>query len=134
MFVDHQCQKNVSVHRPTVNTNTYTSFFAILFKSIPYSLAPMKCSLNAGISLMVAMQPSIDMQQLMTRGITGTGFIFYYKRIEVFLDSNILAIRNCVGRVNKDWTTLLFTVRVKLGNKLVTHFFQNKRTWSLGKQ
>lgn len=38
----------------------------------------MKCSLNAGISLMVAMQPSADMQQLMTKGMTGIRDIVNY--------------------------------------------------------
>lgn len=95
----HQWENYGSVH--SVHTKTYTSFFAILFKSIPYSLAPMKCSLNAGISLMVAMQPSTDMQQLITKGITGTGDIFYFKGTEV--NSSVLVIRNCVGQqVNED--------------------------------
>lgn len=52
---------------------THTSFFEVLFRSLPYSLADMKWSLKAGMSLSVARQPRPDMQQLMMRGRTGTG-------------------------------------------------------------
>lgn len=54
---------------------THTSFLVVLFRSLPYSLADMKCSLKAGMSLSVAMHPRTDMQQLMMRGRTGTGDI-----------------------------------------------------------
>lgn len=36
----------------------------------------MKCSLKAGMSLIVAKHPRTDMQQLMMRGSKGTGDIF----------------------------------------------------------
>lgn len=55
---------------------THTSFFVVLFMSLPYSLADMKWSLKAGMSLSVAKHPRTDMQQLMMRGSKGTGDIF----------------------------------------------------------
>lgn len=55
---------------------THTSFLDVLFRSIPYSLAEIKWSLKAGMSLIVAMHPSTDMKQLITSGRTGTGDMF----------------------------------------------------------
>lgn len=52
---------------------THTSFLTVLFMSIPYSLAEIKCSLNAGMSVSVAIQPSTDMKQLITSVRTGIG-------------------------------------------------------------
>lgn len=54
---------------------THTSFFIVLFRSIPYNLAEMKWSLKAGMSFNVAKQPSADMRQLITNGRMGTGDI-----------------------------------------------------------
>lgn len=53
--------------------NTHTSFLTVLLRSFPNSLAAMKCSLNAGMSVSVAKQPKADMRQLITRVRTGTG-------------------------------------------------------------
>lgn len=52
---------------------THTSFLTILFRSNPYSLAEIKWSLNAGMSVSVAIQPSTDMKQLITSVRTGIG-------------------------------------------------------------
>ena len=55
---------------------THISFLVVLFRSIPYNLAEMKWSLNAGMSFSVARQPSADSRPLITSGRTGTADMF----------------------------------------------------------
>lgn len=52
---------------------THTSFLTVLLRSFPNSLAEMKCSLKAGISVSVAKQPTADIKQLINRVRTGIG-------------------------------------------------------------
>lgn len=52
---------------------THTSFLTVLLRSFPNSLAEMKCSLKAGMSVSVAKQPTADIRQLITRVRTGIG-------------------------------------------------------------
>lgn len=65
-----------SAFKGQLKKTTHTSFLAVLFRSIPYSLAEMKWSLKAGMSFSVAMQPRADMRPLITSGRTGTGDMF----------------------------------------------------------
>lgn len=83
-------------------TLTHTSVFVVLFRSLPNSLADMKCSLKAGMSLSVAKQPRTDMQQLMRRGRTGTGDILDSNepihrcgRFPVSIQMSCLSVHQC---------------------------------------
>lgn len=55
---------------------THISFLVVLFRSIPYNLAEMKWSLNAGMSFSVARQPSAESRPFITSGRTGTADMF----------------------------------------------------------
>lgn len=55
---------------------THICFLVVLFRSIPYNLAEMKWSLNAGMSFSVARQPSADSRAFITSGRTGTADMF----------------------------------------------------------
>lgn len=66
-------------------TMTHTSFFVVLFRSIPYSLAEMKWSLKAGMIFNVAKQPRADKKQLITSGRTGTGDMLSGVLVGLFL-------------------------------------------------
>lgn len=61
---------------PALTRVTHISFLDVLFRSIPYNLAEMKWSLNAGMSFSVARQPSADSRPFITSGRTGTGDMF----------------------------------------------------------
>lgn len=67
---------------------THTSFLTVLLRSFPYSLAAMKCSLKAGMSVSVAKQPTADIKQLITSVRTGIG-----DTLSCILTSHCLSIR-----------------------------------------